>query len=296
MMAKFDETKMDSKAGNDGDQLKHPLCLEVIENCSKWARVTYAETHAGAGRYLSSKQGADRPYISKLKSKVMGVPEDAPRSMAGCRYLGLLRNWWELPEVEVTYPGSVLQVATTLDQLLPRSSWEVRVTESHKATYDRLKDSLGRYGIEPRHDGFQNQIQWLTENDNLVLRVDPYGFTPTGHLDEAKREKATLLTVSNGNIDLHALEDVFKPCWHKERAVVVFWCSFAHSPGAEAKKLVKAWIEEEVSARGARFRWFYRSHYNIAIVGIGDGGAVVDGLPRSADWQRSWMAGFISEE
>ena len=108
-MSKARKTSMDEKAANDGDRLKHPITLEVLGRCSTWPSLTYAETHAGAGRYLASGQRVDRPHIVRLQEKVAHEKRLAVESEAGGRYLGLLRDWWDDANNEGTYPGEHLR-------------------------------------------------------------------------------------------------------------------------------------------------------------------------------------------
>jgi 23S rRNA A2030 N6-methylase RlmJ len=58
--------KIDKKAANDGDRLKHALLLEILARVTSWPAVVYAETHAGAGIYLQGGQDADHSYIRDL--------------------------------------------------------------------------------------------------------------------------------------------------------------------------------------------------------------------------------------
>jgi hypothetical protein len=78
---------MDEKAANPGDQLKHPLSLEVLARCSSWEKVTYAETHGGAGRYFSSGQALEAPQIHRLRDQVRREPGAVDQPSAGSGYL-----------------------------------------------------------------------------------------------------------------------------------------------------------------------------------------------------------------
>ena len=229
-MSKLRKTSMDEKAANEGDRLKHPLTLELPGRCSAWESLTYAETHAGAGRYLASGQLADKPHIARLHDKVSREKRPAVDSEAGGRYLALLRDWWDDLNTVGAYPGSVLQSARFLSRWRSVGSWEIRATEADKATSERLSASLKGLGIETKHEGFQTQVDWLTQNDNLILLVDPYSYFAID--DGEGRDKARTKALNKGRIDQEAMDSLFDRCWGKSACVVLFWCAFAHEPGA----------------------------------------------------------------
>ena len=258
-------------------------------------KVTYAETHGGAGRYLASGQNPDKSHISRLRTKVAQAPSDIAESSAGSRYFYLLRDWWTQPENKGAYPGSVLQVATYMHKCRDRKSWEIRVTEADPTTFTRLTESLSGFDVQSRHDGFQNQLDWLTEPESLILLVDPFTLATIQGEDEGKIRAAKERALSKGDIDLETLQWVFYRCW-KKNGVIMFWCSFTHKPGARNKRIVKDWLGVETARRTARLRWYRHGVNNIAVVGCGKGSSVVDSLPGTCEWKGSWMAGFISEE
>ncbi len=186
---------MDKNAANDGDRLKHPLCLEVIGRCSTWEDITYAETHGGAGRYLASDQSEGVPHIRRTRDEIRYLG-DRPRLALnhldevkpGGRYLSLLREWWNKPENEGAYPGSVLQAATQLTNTRTAGSWNIRVTESDKPTFTRLSEALKDLGVQPKYAGFQHEWKWLTEPDNLILLIDPFTMAA---IEGQERERET---------------------------------------------------------------------------------------------------------
>jgi hypothetical protein len=73
------------------------------------------------------------------------------------------------------------------------------------------------------HDGFQNRIDWLAENDNLVLMIDPFSLT-----DKGSAEK--------GRINIATLSALLKPCWKKSACVVGFWYSTPQGTTADKKE------------------------------------------------------------
>ena len=65
-MAKKKKPDQGQKSGNAGDILKHSLICDVLQKCiaDKWEKITYAETHAGAGIYSSKDQDPPPPLTS----------------------------------------------------------------------------------------------------------------------------------------------------------------------------------------------------------------------------------------
>jgi hypothetical protein len=235
---------MDEKAANSGDRLKHPLCLEDLALCSKWKKVTYAETHGGAGRYLASGQARPDDHIHRLRDQIHRQPRAVNESSAGGRYLSLLQDWWDNPENNDAYPGSVLQAAIFMTIFRELGSWEVRVTESEKTTFDGLAESLTGYDVELRCDGFQQRMDWLTDEDDLVLLVDPFTVELIEDRDEKENETAKEWALGEGNIERSTLAELLTPCCKKQAAVVMLWSSFGDPQGAERKTAIKRLLRE----------------------------------------------------
>jgi hypothetical protein len=273
---------MDKKAGNEGDKLKHPLLLEVLGRCEGWGRLTYAETHAGAGHYLAAAQNAglakDR-HIVNLYSLWSKVEQPPAEEDAGGRYYALLRRWWASKRRTATYPGSVLQAALYLKA---RNQAEFRVTEADEETYDRLVKATRRCGISPEHEKFQKKMDWLTANDSLVLLIDPLKFKQD-YGDSREKE------LNKGGIDIPKLTELLQPCWVKKAAVVLLWCGFGHQTGKLKKGVLHGWLKRMCQRKKASLSCYHdlRSH-SAFIIGLGEGKAVVDKLPKD-EWSSSWL-------
>lgn len=268
----------DKNAANEGDQLKHCLLAEVLGRCGDWPSVTYAETHAGAGIYDAMKQAEEgKTHIRDLKELVdsLGPIE---KSAAGGRYAHLLKEWWSVDNNKDLYPGSVLQAAIQLQM-------QFRVTEACPDIYERLSESLEAYGGEPRLGGFQDNIRWLTENENLVLLIDPFTYTND---QEA---------LNKGHIDIETLTNLLSECWSKSRCVVGFWCAMGQKQpeGKEKQTRFTNDLRELSKEHSASFRWFKYGAYSIAWIGISHGRAVVDGIPGRSEWQSSWLKRVVKE-
>ena len=274
---------MDEKAANDGDKLKHPLLLEVLARCNGWGSLTYAESHAGAGKYCAADQLADKPHIANLFKLVSAVKHKPTEDAAGGRYYHLLRDWWSDENRQSNYPGSVLQAARFLTSQTVKA--EFRVTEAHKDTHDRLVKAVTDYGIKPEHEKFQNKINWLTEKDSLVLLLDPLGF---GEDFGKAREKK----LNEGGMDLPTLTEVLTPCWGEGvrpwffSEVSRLWqqgrpCKEGH--GLRLARVISA------SRREAPFSATHAKSYYTFIMGTGKGKEVTDALLQ-LDWGKSWLS------
>lgn len=275
----------DSNAANEGDQLKHALLAEVLVRCLDWPSLTYAETHAGAGVYDSAFQPVGKDYIQRLKKTVESEPLPHEND-AGRGYLLLLKNWWSNPENPNWYPGSVLQAAITMKRRRDGTEpVEFRVTEAIQATHSKLVKKVDSYGVNTKLSGFQDEIKWLTENDSLVILIDPYTYT---------NEKSAL---NKGHIDLETLTMVLKECWTKSTCVVGFWCAMGRDKTAKQKQThFTSMVKSLASRNGAIFRLFAFGKYSIAWIGIGQGASVVRSMPSSSSWKQSWLKRVVKEQ
>jgi len=274
----------DRNAGNTGDRLKHSLTAEVLMQCLTWPEITYAETHAGAGRFSATAQLREgKNYITELRDLVL--PGDRiDRIVAGGRYHELIAKWWSEQRDPITYPGSVVQSAIILNERDSKiASPDFRVTEACSETCARLKESTEEFGISPVNDGFQNRLDWLTETDNLVLIIDPYALTQNGKLDK-------------GQVDLTQLSDLLRRCWQKSSCVVGFWYSTPQGTSSEVKNARQNEIKSWAETNSAVFRSFGYWIYDMIWLGIGDGRVVVNAIPSRQSWEQSWLANIVKEK
>jgi len=276
----------DSNAANEGDQLKHALLAEVLLRCLEWPSLTYAETHAGAGIYDATSQSADKAHIHKLKMLVDGL-ETPDETTAGGRYARLLKQWWSYAGNADKYPGSVLQAAITLkrraEHLEPA---QVRVTEACKEAHKQLTGAVEALGVKPEHAGFQNKIDWLTANDNLILLVDPFGYS-TGDED-----------ISEGKITSNCICQVVRECLNKQKCVIGFWCAVSDGTGWDKRRQVDQDLFDLLAGSNASWRIYGSGRanmYKMSLIGIGEGGGLVATLPAAPEWRDSWLRAVIRE-
>ena len=281
-MAKSVEPTMEENAANEGDKLKHSILLEVLRRCREWTSLTYAETHAGAGLYDVSDQ-TKKPHISDLQQLVVGLPNALSEESAGATYYSLLKRWWSDELNDALYPGSVLQAALFLEKTAPAT---FRVVEAKKETHDKLVRTLKKFDIDPLHGTFQANIEWLTQNNPLVLLVDPFSF----QADFGKNAENKL---NQGGIDLPRLRGLFNACFCSNSAVIILWCSFGHKGGHVKKGTVYGWLRGICEERGATLRCFHHKHYVTFIVGIGNGRDIAMDLPMKDAWSKSWLTSTV---
>jgi len=277
-------TSMAEKAANEGDKLKHSLLLEVLLRCKEWDSLTYAETHAGAGRYLAADQDKDNHYINNLSNLVAGLKHKPAEETAGSRYFYLLQDWWSDNDRTGTYPGSLLQAARFL--MANKIKAEFRATEADKDTCDRLVKAVNDYGIQPEQEKFQNKIEWLTKNDKLVLLIDPLSFAEDFF-------KASEKKVNKGGMDLPTLAKLLDPCWEKKSAVVLFWSGFGNKGGHVKKGIAYGWLKCICEQKKASMCCHHDARlHNIFVIGIGEGKKITDQLLQ-LDWSGSWLSKTI---
>ena len=284
--------KMDGKAGNKGDQLKHALILEILKQCGEWSPLTYAETHSGAAVYRGesqeNKESKDQ-HIRNLKRKHDTVVDVPNTSQAGGQYFESLQNWWAEESQQDQYPGSVLQAVTFLRQQMRDRSFVVRATEADYDAHRRLADALRPFNVNPRHSGFQDQINWLCENDRIVLVVDPFAIV--GHVPQDKCDAQ----LNDGKIDLGTLRKMLDYFPIKSNAVVMLWTSYGQQ-NRVYKQPVEDMLSEWTLANRTSFRRYHdNASHNTYVIGFGNGKRVVEGLPSKEDWDSSWLQGTIRE-
>ena len=70
---------IDERSANAGDILKHSLLLEVLGRCS-WCELTYAETHAGAGRYSAARQPPEGKKESAYQQSAVALGKNKKKN------------------------------------------------------------------------------------------------------------------------------------------------------------------------------------------------------------------------
>ncbi|MBN9519358.1 hypothetical protein J0H58_12685 [bacterium] len=271
---------MDKKAANEGDKLKHPLLLEVLARCKAWGSLAYAESHAGAGKYLAADQHPDKPHISNLFNLLSDQKDKPDEEAAGGRYYRLLQDWWADKDGFATYPGSVLQAARFLTN--QRVKAKFRVTEAHKGTYDRLAKAMNEYNVRPEYDKFQNKLDWLTGEDSLVMLIDPLSLGEDFGTDRKKK-------LNKGGMDLPTLTKVLAPCWGKKAAVVLLWSGFGNTGGHVKRGMVYGWLKCLCEQKGSSFSCYHAKSYYTFVMGVGEGKEVTERL-LELNWSRSWLS------
>lgn len=276
----------DRNAANEGDQLKHSLIAEILGRCLDWPELTYAETHAGAGVYCATNQereGTD--HIRRLHERVLGL-EETNLENAGGRYADCLRGWWYGGQNPQFYLGSVLQAALQLRKLKKRGAKiDVRVTEASPEAHKLLAMALKPFEFHPELSGFQHKIGWITQNDHLVLLIDPFTYADSNE------------GLDSGQIDLETLTALLDKCWEKSGCVVGFWCAMGQKQpeGKRRQERFTQSLRTLAQQHAASFRWFKYGSYSIAWIGIGRGKAVVDGIPDRDQWAESWLSNIVKE-
>jgi hypothetical protein len=206
---------------------------------------------------------------------------------AGFEYWRALEAWWRHSHPWTSgsqgneYPGSVVLAATFLSKHMPDRA-EVRVTEKDPSACSRLKAALAAISVnhEVRCCSFLNQVAWLTECDNLVLLIDPFGCYGADGGKQAER-------VQTGHIDVQILDDLIRKCAGHRRCIIQFWTSTGHLLRKARNPILetlKRW-----QSRGCSIRWFRVRAYHSFVIGIGDGNSIVDSLPGDIDWRSSWV-------
>jgi len=283
-------------AANAGDILKHPLICDVLQKCidANWKNITYAETHAGAGIYSSDDQKEKKQeHIKNLYKKYCQLFSPLPNhSLPDDPYFNTLKSFWGTPPSPIPetfcYAGSAYLAASILKKKYGEN-FDIRLTECDPEACNQLKNSFN--GLLPtinldnyiKQAGFQDQIDWLTANDNLVLIVDPFklSFHSKG--------------VNKGDIDLYHLLRLTERLKDKN-AVTGFWYSTDQDPIKNKMKLSsffdKTIIEnyEELNCRKYSFGNFY-----FIFIGFGAGKGIVNDLPSQSELQNRWFQLEIKE-
>ena len=163
---------------------------------------------------------------------------------------------------------------------LPKA--EVRVTEYDAANCEQLRQSVEEFGVVPVNGGFQNRVEWLTENDNLVLVVDPFSLTKEGKLN-------------SGHLNLTQFADVLRNCWDRTRCVVGFWYSNPQGSTVQEKAERLTAIASLAAEHRATCRAFKFGAYNMVWLGIGKGKQVITAIPNAQQWKSTWLKSVVNE-
>jgi hypothetical protein len=277
---------MDGKAANYGDRLKHALLFEVLERTVDWPRVMYAETHAGAGVYHAGAQTKGR-YIADLRHKVEVFNTTTLR--AGTGYLTWLKLWWSTQANWESYPGSAMTAHHWLQSNRPESS-EVRLTEMDEVTCERLRHAISPPTAGIKNQSFLDELDWLTEKDNLILLVDPFGCVPL--ISDATSNRG----VGDALIDHPMVMNILQRCLRKERAIISLWWGFgqAHRNNHSVTcDMLTDWTQQNDQAE---CRIFHDKHNHAnALIGIGSGTDVIRSLPDRTVWKQTWLDDAIYE-
>lgn len=282
------QTNMDENAANFGDRLKHALLLEVLTRTVDWPAVHYAETHAGAGIYSADDQKKHH-FIEDLRQSVSEVQPTL--GSPGHTYHSSLVKWWSEPSHRDKYPGSAVTALRWFRDNRQGNDWQMRLCEADLGTCERLREALLEPRSEARASSFDANLDWLTEGENVVLLVDPFGIVSV--FDSSGSGKG----INDGRIDYSTLQAVLGKVAGKQRAVLSIWWSFGqafkdhHQSNCD---LLCKWAEEHGNAR-CRIFHDKRNHAN-ALIGIGDGAAIVKAIPSQSEWKKSWMFEAVYEK
>ncbi len=309
MAKKKTAVEMDEKSANPGDRMKHALSLEVLARTSQWGKVTYSETHAGAGIYRESKQKPAQPHIRNLRERVLwellrptladNRDELPPRAFAGAAYLELLRQWWLQPNQFGVYPGSARQAGDFLTS--SNREFTLRLAEFNESNFRRLQAAVKAFPAEVKCSSFQDQLDWLTEPDGLYLVVDP--FRCLDSFTGREGIPAESLGVTNGDIDHQIVHDILDRCSNKTAIVMHFWWPTTSQDGKSGMtkavteshlatcKIFQTWASD---VEGRCYRQFHDKHNHAsALLGSGSGAAIVWEVGQLA-WKKSWLSSFVT--
>src|SRR5690606_8567720 len=102
----------------------------------------------------------------------------------------------------------------------PNTPPNIRLTEKDEAACRRLKEASGLSPEAAKNQSFHDELDWLTEEDNLVLLVDPFGCVSSYN---------TARGGDDGLIDHRTIRDILNRCAGKERAIVSLWWGFGQA-------------------------------------------------------------------
>lgn len=279
-------------AANNGDILKHPLICDVLQKCidAGWKKITYAETHAGAGIYSS----IDQPNFPNPKAHIKNLYNNycglfGSESLPNDPYFNTLKLFWgrppsPIPET-VCYAGSAYLAASILKERYGEN-FDIRLTEADEPTCNTLKTNIRNLLPNPpfinfdftsdrniQNGGFQNHIDWLTANDDLVLIIDPY------HLSFKKSE------INKGGLDIFHLMKLISAVEQKN-AVIGFWY-YAPKRDLECEIAFDKTIIENYGE--LRCRKFNNDPFHMYWIGFGKGQKILKKLTSANDLALMWF-------
>ncbi len=300
------KTEQGQKSGNAGDILKHGLICDVLQKCiaDKWEKITYAETHAGAGIYSSKGQDPQPTSTSskpkKTKEKVQHIKalfkkfSDAQEEKKDT-YWRILNALWESlrrseigADTEIKYSGSAYLAASILKKHYG-NNFDIRLTEFGHLICEALKGSLcdllptETVGNHIKQDGFQNKITWLTEKDHLVLIIDPFKLSKNSS------------KLNKGGIDQDTLLNVIEKVRNKVNAVVGFW--YPTNRYSNTLKLHSSFDKTIIEKYGElNCRKYSFDKYHFVLIGFGGGIKIINDLPSQSELQKRWFDLDIKEK
>jgi hypothetical protein len=269
------KTNQDDNAGNNGDRIKHAVLLEILSRTDQWDKVSYRESHAGAGLYPVNK------HIRELRKTVRTIPPP-PEGDTGSGYFRSLRSWWDADAPG--YPGGIIQAARWLRQHRREGSFDIKATENKPHPFALLSRLSKFYEMEVRYDSFLNQQQWLLDGDNFVILLDPFHYVRVRASDDA--------SIEQGVLDHEALKGVLDACANKNRAVILVWTSKGHQFHTSLKDL-RADLQDWAKGHGnSRIGQCHCGNYGISVIGINEGRDAGE-LPDNVGWEQSWLGQYL---
>ena len=306
----------DRNAGNTGDQLKHALLLEALARLPGDEVWGYAETHAGAGVYVTPHAPALFRGAWAATQGAMAEWDPATERLGpppGWSYAGALCRWWReqsgppglAPEQmsdaavrEVSYPGSAVlalrsQVARgpiTLIEADPAVAQRLRIAADRLFEPTRWPERDGWPGPSSRLQviagSFAEHLDRIAAASRLVVLVDPYFYV---------RES---LSCEDGQLGLEHLRLVCQALDACDAVLLVFTSSppsgmlTVGEAGALSGGTWRPLLSDLRALAPSALRCFRAAETPHAVLaaGWGAGKAIVRGLPGVTSWERSWLA------
>jgi 23S rRNA A2030 N6-methylase RlmJ len=155
-----------TKAGNEGDVVKHPALVAALNGLR-------AE-HEGVFRYADAFAGRWENDLSRADAWRKGMEKFAARWKGGNPDIGFWRKQWTA-DPSSPYPGSV-QMAKRI--LAARESYEIRAFEIEETYAAGLRKALGKGEVVTRS---ATSAYWADWNPDLLFN-DPPGLTSKNNL------------------------------------------------------------------------------------------------------------------
>ena len=292
----------DRNAGNTGDQLKHALLVEILTRIGETPTArdwSYAETHAGAGRFMTSQ--AERLGISAMAvtgGRSASLARDMCDLPPGYSYAELLADWSCFEGATGVYPGSPVIASVSGRYLNSRVFVEFdekvfgRLCESIAFIDGVVADSLapGTGNVATMLRGsFEDYLETLLEPERLLLLVDPFYYehaAPDG---------------IGGRVGMPHLSEICRRLAEKNAILLFFSSSLPRHcrlPGDEGENQARngTWriLDRDFSALAPPALRCFRvggAPHAVHLAGWGTEGIdLVQNLPGQENWQRSWLA------